>query len=45
MVICGLEPEISIEFDRTRFTVGELGYEMVVEIVPQLPALTVIVGL
>ena len=34
-----------MEFDRTRLTVGELGYEMVVELVPQVPAPTVIVGL
>ena len=45
MVSCGFIPVIVNEFDRTRLTVGELGYEMVVELVPQVPTLTVILGL
>ena len=36
MVTCGLDAETFIEFELTRLIVGELGYEMVVELVLQV---------
>ena len=37
-----MEPEIDNEFERTRLTVGELGYVMVAETGAQVPTLIVI---